>query len=84
MRAVLAMIDQMLLEWCLGRICAAFSKNEAQLFIENARVILGTNRVCSCNLGFFFFNYYRGGEVLEGSVGRAARAVAWASARAVA
>ena len=36
------------------------------------RVIFGTNGVCSCQWGFFFFVYYRGGEVLEVPVGRAA------------
>ena len=35
------------------------------------RVIFGTNRVCSCHLGLFFFIYYRGGVVLEVPVGRA-------------
>ena len=35
------------------------------------RVIFGTNGVYSCQWGFFFFVYYRGGEVLEVPVGRA-------------
>ena len=31
------------------------------------RVIFGTNGVCSCHEGFFFFVYYRGGVVLGGA-----------------
>ena len=37
------------------------------------RVIFGTNGVCSWQGGFFFFVYYRGGEVLEVPVGRAGK-----------